>query len=138
MHLTNLVGRLGPRSGKPVTEKLVRRLRSARLMDAMAGAILSALAAVIASAVSQGHSWKNLVPLVFILVLLVVAWLFGARAGIFGSVLAALIFAAFLFAPSGSIGVANENARSNLGWMLLVGIAFSFLFAPSTSGLRRH
>src|SRR5438309_1840737 len=131
MHLTNLIGRSATRTA-------AGKVRSARLIDATAGAIISGLAAVIASALSQGHAWKNLVPLVFIVVLLVVAWLFGARAGIFGSVLAALIFAAFLFAPSGSIGVVNDNARSNLGWMLLVGIAFSFLLAASTSGLRRH
>jgi len=48
------------------------------------------------------------------------------------------VFAAFLFAPTGSVSVANESARANLGWMLLIGIGFSFLFAPPGSGFRRH
>jgi K+-sensing histidine kinase KdpD len=78
------------------------------------------------------------VPLLFIVVLLLVAGLFGARAGILGTVLAALVFAAFLFGPIGSVNVSSDSARANLGWMLLSGIVFSFLFAPSTSGLRRH
>jgi K+-sensing histidine kinase KdpD len=69
---------------------------------------------------------------------LVVAALFGARAGILGTVLAAMVFAGFLFGPVGSIHVADESARANLGWMLLIGIGFSFLFAPPTSPIRRH
>jgi hypothetical protein len=34
--------------------------------------------------------------------------------------------------------VADESARGNLGWMMLIGIGFSFLFAPPSSGIRRH
>ena len=114
------------------------KLASCQLVDAAIGAVLCGLAAIAASAFSAGHSWQNLVPLVFILVLLLVAGIFGARAGILGTILAALIFASFLFRPIGSLSVANAAARSNLGWMLLIGIAFSFLFAPPTAGFRRH
>jgi hypothetical protein len=53
-------------------------------------------------------------------------------------VLAALVFADYLFSPVGSIEVANDSARANLGWMLLIGIGFSFLFAPPTSTCRRR
>jgi K+-sensing histidine kinase KdpD len=56
------------------------------------------------------------------------------RAGILGTVLAALVFAVFLLPPRGTLHVANDVAKSNLAWMLLIGIAFSFLFAPPTSG----
>jgi K+-sensing histidine kinase KdpD len=131
MHLTNFTGRTRLKTA-------AEKLRNARLVNAAAGAVISGLAALLACAVAQGHSWKNLVPLVFIVVLLVVAGLFGARAGILGTVLAALVFAAFLFGPTGSFNVSSDSARNNLGWMLLTGIVFSFLFAPSTSGLRRH
>jgi hypothetical protein len=62
---------------------------------------------------------------------------FGVRAGLLGTVLAALVFADYLFSPVG-IQVANESARANLGWMLLIGIGFSFLFAPPTSTCRRR
>jgi K+-sensing histidine kinase KdpD len=114
------------------------KLCSAPLVDAAIGATVCGLAAIGASAVAAGHSWQNLVPLVFVLVLLVIAGIFGSRAGILGTVVAALIFAAFLFTPTRSVSIASESARSNLGWMLLIGIAFSFLFAPPTSGFRRH
>jgi hypothetical protein len=77
-------------------------------------------------------------PLIFTAVLLVIAALFGARAGILGTVLAAMVFAALLFGSVGSIHVADESARANLGWMLLIGIGFSFLFAPPASTIRRH
>jgi K+-sensing histidine kinase KdpD len=80
----------------------------------------------------------NVAPLIFTAVLLVTAAIFGARAGILGTVLAALVFAGFLFGPLGSIQVANDSARANLGWMLLIGIGFSFLFAPPSSTIRRH
>jgi K+-sensing histidine kinase KdpD len=108
------------------------------LMDAAIGGLVCAIAAVGLSAAAGGHDWKNMVPLIFTAVLLVIAGLFGSRAGIMGTVVAALIFASFLFGPTGNIQVANESARANLGWMMLIGIGFSFLFAPPTSGMRRH
>ncbi len=131
MQLTHFMNRTGMKN-------TAGKLRSAPLIDAAVGAIVCGLAAVGTSAVAAGRSWQNLVPLVFIVVLLVIAGTFGSRAGILGTVLAALIFASFLFAPTRSMSIANESARSNLGWMLLIGIAFSFLFAPPTSGFRRH
>ncbi|HEX9255890.1 MAG TPA: DUF4118 domain-containing protein [Candidatus Angelobacter sp.] len=114
------------------------RLWTVPLMDAALGGLVCALAAVGFSAAADGHAWKNVVPLIFTAVLLVTAAVFGARAGILGTVLAALVFAGFLFGPVGSIQVANDSARANLGWMLLIGIGFSFLFAPPSSTIRRH
>ncbi len=58
--------------------------------------------------------------------------------GVIGTLAAALIFASFLFSPMGNIHVADEAARGNLGWMMLIGIGFSFLFAPPTSVIHRH
>ncbi|HWF02686.1 MAG TPA: DUF4118 domain-containing protein [Candidatus Angelobacter sp.] len=108
------------------------------LMDAAIGGLICSLAAMGAIAASEGHAWKNLVPLIFTGILLVTAAFLGAKAGILGTVLATLFFATFLFGPTGSIAIANDSARSNLGWMLLIGIGFSFLFAPPSSGLRRR
>ncbi len=109
-----------------------------RRIGALTGGLLCGIAALGASAVAGGHPWKTVVPLVFSAVLLAVALVFGARAGILGTLIATLVFAAVLFAPVGSIHVANGAARSNLGWMLLIGISFSLLFAPPTSRLHRH
>lgn len=74
----------------------------------------------------------------FSIVLLAVALLFGARAGVIGTLLSALIFAVHLFSPVGNYHVTSEVARTNLGWMLMIGIAFSFLFAPQKRTFRRH
>lgn len=108
------------------------------LMDAAIGALVCSVAALGAIAAAEGHAWKNMVPLIFAAILVIIAALFGAKAGILSTVLAALFFATFLFGPTGSMVIANESARSNLGWMLLIGIGFSFLFAPASAGFRRH
>jgi K+-sensing histidine kinase KdpD len=131
MHLAHLISKTGMKTA-------AERCWMAPLMDVAIGGLVCALAAVGFSAAAQGHTWKNLAPLIFTAVLLVTAAIFGARAGILGTVLAALIFAGFLFGPVGSIQVANDSARANLGWMLLIGIGFSFLFAPPSSTIRRH
>lgn len=131
MQLAYLISKTGMRTA-------AERLWMIPLMDAAIGGLVCALAAVGFSAAANGHPWKNLAPLIFTAVLLLIAALFGARAGILGTVLAAMVFAGFLFGPVGSIHVADESARANLGWMLLIGIGFSFLFAPPTSPIRRH
>ncbi len=104
----------------------------------LAGGILCFVAAIVTAIFATGHPWQVCVPLVFTVVLLVVALLFGARAGVIGTLLAALVFATHLFNPMGSFRIASNAARSNLGWMLMIGIAFSFLFAPQKSSLKRE
>jgi K+-sensing histidine kinase KdpD len=113
------------------------RIPILRRADSLVGGVLCAMAALLVSVLAAGHSWQVWVPLVFSAVLLLTAWFFGLRAGILGTLLAALVFAVFLFGPVGSLRVASETARANLAWMLLIGIAFSLLFAPATSGFRR-
>jgi K+-sensing histidine kinase KdpD len=108
------------------------------LMDAAIGGLVCALAALALSAAADGHSWRNFAPLIFTVVLFIIAGLFGSRAGVIGTIAAALIFAGFLFSPMGNIHVTDDAARGNLGWMMLIGIGFSFLFAPPGSRLRRH
>jgi len=113
-----------------------RRLR--QMVDAGIGGLLCAIAAVGVTAGSAGRSWEVWAPLAFVVVLLLIAAVFGAPAGILGTILAAIIFANFLFTPLGSIHVGSQAARGNLAWMLLVGISYAFLFAPSNSAFRRH
>lgn len=131
MHLTHLIS-------KTTVKTVAGKLWTIPLMDAALGGLVCGLAALVLSAAASGHSWKNLAPLIFTVVLLTIAGLFGSRAGIIGTVLAAMIFASLLFNPMGNIQIADESARGNLGWMMLIGIGFSFLFAPPTSGMRRH
>lgn len=102
----------------------------------MIGGLGCALAALAVGALAAGHAWQVWIPLYFSAVLFLTALVFGTRAGLLGTVLAALVFAIFLFSPLAKINVANDTARTNLGWMTLTGIAFSFLFAPQRS--REH
>jgi K+-sensing histidine kinase KdpD len=127
-----------PLISKTAMKTAAGKLWTIPLMDAAIGGLVCALAALALSAAANGHNWKNLAPLIFTVVLLIIAGLFGSRAGIIGTVLATIIFASLLFNPMGNIQVADESARGNLGWMMLIGIGFSFLFAPPTSGIRRH
>jgi K+-sensing histidine kinase KdpD len=108
-----------------------------RRIDSLIGGAVCVTAALAASALAADHSWRVWVPLAFSAVPLLIAWFFGARAGILGTLLAAGVFAFFLFSPVRSIRVADQAARANLGWMMLIGIAFSLLFAPATSGFHR-
>lgn len=114
------------------------RLRLRASADTLIGAMLCGLAAGGASLIAGGYHWRVCVPLIFTSVLLPVALLFGARAGIVGTLVAATVFAAFLFQPLGRLRVMDDAARTNLGWMLLMGVSFSFLFAPPSSGFRRR
>ena len=104
----------------------------------LAGGVLCFMAAIVTAVFASGHAWQVDVPLLFTVVLLVVALLFGTRAGVIGTLLAALVFATHLFNPLGSIHIESSAARSNIGWMLMIGIAFSFLFAPHKSSLKRE
>lgn len=116
----------------------MRKRRRRQIVDSVLGALLSAIAAAGASVVAIGHSWEVSVPLVFVTILLLISAFFGARAGILGTIMAAVIFAIFLFRPLGSVQVGSDTARANLAWMLLLGISFALLFAPSSSGFHRH
>ena len=88
-------------------------------------AALSGLTAVLfASRASRG-----LVPLAFVAVIVALALRYGTAVGVFGSVAAALIFSLFLFEPLHKLQVQSAAARANIGWMLLAGIALSYMQA---------
>jgi len=113
------------------------RLRILARIDFLIGGSICASAALGACVLASGHPWNVWVPLFFPAVLLLTALRFGVRAGVLGTLAATLVFAEFLFSPVGSLRVSSAAARSNLGWMLLIGIGLSFLFAPPTSKFRQ-
>lgn len=113
------------------------RMRILGRIDFLIGGLICAVTALGSCMLAAGHPWKVWVPLFFTGVLLLTALRFGAHAGVLGTLAATLVFAEFLFRPVGSLRMASAVARSNLGWMLLIGIALSFLFAPPTSKFRQ-
>ena len=82
----------------------------------------------------QKSSFKSSIPVYFLILVAIVALRFGSLAGILGTVLAAAIFALFLFEPLGSLAVYNVHERKGLIWLLLFGVALSEIcgHAPPT------
>jgi K+-sensing histidine kinase KdpD len=100
------------------------------MVDAAAGALLCAVLASAVCAATLDAPYRTQVPILFMVVLMFTGAIFGMRAGVLGTILAAAIFAYFLLSPVGHLSVANQSARANLGWMVLVGLSFSYLFGP--------
>jgi K+-sensing histidine kinase KdpD len=97
------------------------------------GALVCTAAAGVMTAIFGDRAGRENLPLVFLSVITLVALYFGALAGVLGSISAAIIFTLFLFPPIWSPLVHDLGERSNVGWMLLGGIAISYLFAPRSS-----
>jgi len=92
------------------------------------------MGAVLATVWFAAPATRNLVPVVFVVIVVLVALRFGALAGIVGSLVGAAIFAGWLYAPVGSLHVKDTGARDQIGWMVLAGISLSYLLAPKLSG----
>jgi Domain of unknown function (DUF4118) len=73
-------------------------------------------------------SIKSFLPIPFLLIIALVAFRFGRGAGVLGTIASALLFAGFLFEPSG-LAVGDPVAKRHLIWMLVIGIVFSDLLA---------
>jgi K+-sensing histidine kinase KdpD len=102
------------------------------------GVVFCTWAAAMICMLFQGRPTRALIPVVFLVVVTLVAMRCGIIAGIIGSAISALIFATFLFHPLGSVSVANPAARTNLAWLIVGGLAFSYLLAPIGRGPQRR
>lgn len=100
-----------------------------QVLRTLLGAVFCAVLALISAQVVGELKFKDIVPLLFVPVIIATAAIFGRGAGILGSLASGLIFAVFLFAPIHSWSVTETTARNNLGWMLLAGIALSYFVA---------
>lgn len=100
------------------------------------GTTVASAAAALFCAAARGHiaGW---VPIAFVIVVLLIAQAFGAAAGILGSLIAAIMFAVWLYPPLGRVAVHSSEARSSLGWMILAGTSLSFLLAPAGSSTHK-
>jgi K+-sensing histidine kinase KdpD len=114
-----------------IRERYLRMHRRLHRLDTAIGAVLCALLATLTSIFFAGSPHRLLVPLIFTAVVLLVSMRFGPKSGVFGAIASALVFAAFLFKPFGSLHVMNADARGSLGWMLMLSIPLSYLLAPA-------
>ena len=96
------------------------------------GTALSAILAVLASMLFARSTWRGLLPLAFVAIVLLLAKRFGVAVGLTGSVAAAVVFAVMLYAPLRSPRIEDDTARMSLGWMIVGSVALSYLLYPSS------
>jgi K+-sensing histidine kinase KdpD len=101
------------------------------LLNTLFGATLCGVSAGVIAKLFQHVATRYVVPLCFLLVLAVIARVFGVVAGVVGCVIATIIFAVVLFAPVGSLSVGNLKERSSVAWMALLGLAVSYFVGKS-------
>ncbi|MGZ4789858.1 MAG: DUF4118 domain-containing protein [Terriglobales bacterium] len=110
------------------------RLPCRSVLLPLIGVALTAWCAALLCIIFEGRGHGAAVPVAFIVVVTVVAIRFGALAGMVGALISAVIFAYFLYQPLGTVSVDDPTARMNLAWLVLGGLAFSYLLAPSGTG----
>ncbi len=110
----------------------------ARLARSSIALLVCALAAWGVAGLAQHHPWRHAVPFAFLLVIWSAGLVGGRTVGTLASVVAAFIFAHQLFGPLGSIRVEDQSARSALSWMLLAGVAGSYLLLPGGAEPKRR
>ena len=98
-----------------------------RVQSVSVGAGCCAVAAAGLSPVMSQTPFASFAPLVFLVVIFLVAARFGNYAGMIGTILAALIFELFLFEPRFSLIINDAASRSHLIWMIVIGIVISDL-----------
>ena len=92
------------------------------------GTLCCMLAAAALIPMFSTSSVKSSLPLPFLLIIVLVALLFGRTAGVLGTVIAAILFAKYLFEPAG-LAVSDPVARTHLIWMVILGVVISDLLA---------
>jgi K+-sensing histidine kinase KdpD len=97
---------------------------TSRLQSASIGAGCCAIAAAGLSPVIRETPVTSFTPIIFLVVIFVVAARIGNCAGMIGTVTAALIFAEFLFEPFEprfSMTINDRSSRNHLIWMVVSG-----------------
>lgn len=107
-------------------------------VDISIGVLVCASLAAFAAVVAYNAQLRDLLPFGFVVLVIAVSQRYGAVSAILGCLAAALIFSYFLYHPLGSLRVESAQARSNLGWLLILGSALSFLLAPPWPEQRVH
>jgi K+-sensing histidine kinase KdpD len=112
------------------------RLRS--LLKTALGAVICAWSAALTCILLHGREVGAALPVAFLAIVVLVAIRFGTAAGVLGTAVSAILFAIFLYRPMGALSVNSTAARTNLAWLVLGGLACSYLIAPVGSERERH
>lgn len=96
------------------------------------GVLLCTALAVGTALLFSNHPWSVFLPIVFVVVIVLIAMRYGVTVGILGSIISAVIFAHLLYEPLYSLQVNDTTERAALAWMILGGIAIPYLVLPGT------
>jgi K+-sensing histidine kinase KdpD len=111
---------------------LVTAMKKYLLHNVVRGVALLVLAASAwAITLIRWEPAQEVIPIAFLAMVLGLGMLFGRTVGILGSIVGALVFAYALYRPLGSLSIRDQGARADVGWMLLAGVALSYLLLPS-------
>jgi K+-sensing histidine kinase KdpD len=99
--------------------------RLGRTARSLAGILLSGLASLGTVWVFEHASHRDVAPLIFLLVLILIARWFGTLPAFIGTLISGAVFAWCLFPPIGSVQVADVEARRSIVWMILGGVVLS-------------
>lgn len=119
-------------SPSPEDVPIVPRRRIAIRNTAIGSGICTA-AAVIITIVLRNMRGTDSLPLLFLVVVGLIAHRFGTSSAILGLITGGFLFATFLFAPIGRLAIAEESARTNLVMTLLFGLAVAYFYGTSKS-----
>ncbi len=97
------------------------------------GILVSSAAATGITIVFRNHQLRDVVPLLFLVIIGVIAWFLGTWASIAGLIAGSLIFSEFMYAPVGSLSIAEDQARLNIVMMVLFGLAVAYFYGDRTT-----
>ena len=89
------------------------------------GTILGAFLAIWTALVFHRTQFRSFLPVIFIMVLALLASKFGTWSGILSTIVTAIVFAEFLFGPGFSLRMSSSAEKNNWVWMVIGGIALS-------------
>ncbi len=91
--------------------------------------MVCAVAAVLAALLFASRPSRYIIPFIFVAALVLIAMRYGALVGVVGSLVAGAIFAYLLYPPVYSLKIHDAGDRSQLAWVVLAGVALSYLLA---------
>ena len=94
------------------------------------GVLLSAAAALALAVFASGKSTRAFIPWIFVIILIALSARFGPMVSLIGSVIAVIVFARRVYAPVGSVAVADDTAKASLAWMALISVVAAYLLFP--------
>jgi K+-sensing histidine kinase KdpD len=101
--------------------------------NSLIGVALCAALAGLLAVFLHNDPVRSIVPMLFLLVLIPVAHLWGPSSCIIGACAATLIFACFLYPPGGSLMVQDTTDRIILTACHFVAIPVAYLSSPKTA-----